>query len=291
MHKATVPLRPRRRVYGTPLGEMRSARRGDGAELVGLRAYQRGDDPRRLDQRASARASLARADDVLLVREFYSEEAARVVLVLDRSPSMQLFPPGLPWLQKPVAVQEIVRLVNDSAADARSALGALVPDGAGELRWWPPIRRPRTHEWTDSATAASVSLADMLDRLGRQPRLGRGTFIFVVSDFLEPPDEEAWWRVLARGWDPVPVVVQDPVWEQSFPAVGGVPFKVAGGGVVHVSRREASSLRKEHETRFHSTVERLRALTLEPICIDAHDRLSIHAAFARWAAGRGGRVR
>jgi uncharacterized protein (DUF58 family) len=275
---------------------MRSRRRGDGSELVGVRAYRSGDDLRRLDHRASARASRARDDDVLLVREFYAEEAAPVVLVLDRSATMRLFPEGMPWLSKPAAVREIVRLVADSAWEARSAVGC-VAAGAGEVASWRPARRARTDEWlAEDACVPAGSLARAFGTLARMPRLGAGTFVFVVSDFLDAPGEQAWWPVLARGWDAVPVVLQDPVWEQSFPAVGGVPLAVAaadgsGGRLVRVSRREAESLRAAHETRLRTILQRLRALTLEPVCVGADDPERIHLAFASWAAMRAGKLR
>ena len=54
-----------------------------------------------------------------------------------------------------------------------------------------------------------------------------GTFVFVVSDFLEPVPDSLWSEALARRWDVVPVVVQDPVWEGSFPDVGGLLVPVA----------------------------------------------------------------
>jgi uncharacterized protein (DUF58 family) len=282
----TIALLPRRRVHGTPLGDMRSGRRGDGAELVGLRDYRRGDDLRRLDHRASARASRARGEDVLFVREFYAEEAARVVVALDGSRSMQLFPASLPWLDKREAVRQIVKLVVDSAFEARAPVACLA--GAD---WWPPARRPKADEWQRETGAPPA-----LEELARKPRLGKGTFVFVVSDFLEPPSNDDWWRLLARGWDPVPVVVQDPVWEQSFPDVAGVPFPVAEADgsrprLVRIRRREARALRSAHEARFRTTLERLRSLTLEPICIGAADAASVHLAFQRWAGARGGRLR
>jgi uncharacterized protein (DUF58 family) len=282
----TIALLPRRPVHGTPLGDMRSGRRGDGAELVGLRDYRRGDDLRRLDHRASARASRARGEDVLFVREFYAEEAARVVVVLDGRPSMQLFPAGLPWLDKREAVRQIVKLVVDSAFEARAPVACLA---GGE--WWPPARRPKAEEWQRGAGAAPA-----LEELARKPRLGKGTFVFIVSDFLEPPSNDDWWKLLARGWDPVPVVVQDPVWEQSFPDVAGVPFPVAEADgsrtrLVRVSRREARALGAAHEARFRTTLERLRSLTLEPVCVGAADPGSVQLAFHRWSASRGGRLR
>jgi len=285
-HARTVALLPRRRVHGTPLGDMRSGRRGDGAELVGLRDYRRGDDLRRLDQRASARASRARGEDVLLVREFYAEEAARVVVVLDRRSSMRLFPGALPWLHKPDAVREIVKLLVSSAFEARAPMACL----AGAT-WWPPARRPRTEDW-EHDDGSPPALAE----LARTPRLGKGTFVFVVSDFLEPPSADDWWRLLARGWDPVPVVVQDPTWEQSFPDVGGVPFPVAEADgsrprLVRVTRSEARALRRSHEARLRAILERLRSLTLEPVSIGTADPAGVHLAFHRWSAARGGRLR
>ena len=54
-----------------------------------------------------------------------------------------------------------------------------------------------------------------------------GTFLFVLSDFLEPPPVAAWLEAGARRWDVVPVVIQDPLWEQSFPDVGSVVVPIA----------------------------------------------------------------
>jgi uncharacterized protein (DUF58 family) len=290
--RAPVPLLPRRRVHGTPLGDMRSARRGEGAELVGLRAYRRGDDLRRLDHRSSARLSCAKGQDVLVVREFYAEESARVVLVVDASSSMRLYGRGLPWLDKPSAVRELVRLLLESAADARSPVGFLSAGADGGVAWWPPTRRPRPAEW-EAAERGPRPLADVLGELGRLPRLGKGTFVFVVSDFLEPPGEAAWWPLLARGFDPVPVVLQDPTWEQSFPAIGGRALPVArvDGSrprLVRVSRREADRLRHDHEARRRTTFERLRALMMDPVAVDSHEPAAVGLALRRWAAARGG---
>ena len=70
--------------------------------------------------------------------------------------------------------------------------------------------------------------------LGRmRSALPSGTFLFVLSDFLEPPPVAAWLEAGARRWDVVPVVIQDPLWEQSFPDVGSVVVPIAdpaGGG-------------------------------------------------------------
>ena len=57
--------------------------------------------------------------------------------------------------------------------------------------------------------------------------------MFVLSDFLAPPPDDSWLEAVERGWDVIPVVIQDPTWEQSFPDVSGIaiPFAdVTAGG-------------------------------------------------------------
>jgi uncharacterized protein (DUF58 family) len=287
--RVPIPLVPRTRIHGTPLGELGSARRGDGVDVIGVRAYRRGDDLRRIDQRASARASWASGSDVFLVREFYAQEAPRLVVVVDTAPTMQLYPAGLPWLRKPLALRQVVDHLLDSALEARASVGCL---RAGA--WWPPLRRPRPQEWLAACT--SGPLASDLETLAAFPRLGKGTFVFVVSDFLEPPAEDAWLGLLARGWDPVPVVLQDPTWERSFPTVGGrtIPISEADGSATHLvrlTRRECAALRAEHEARFEATVDAFRALSLEPVCVDSHDDAAVHRALSDWAAARAGGLR
>ena len=46
----------------------------------------------------------ARLSDDFIVREHFSEESPRVVLVVDRRPSMSLYPIEFPWLHKPAVV-------------------------------------------------------------------------------------------------------------------------------------------------------------------------------------------
>src|SRR5882672_10612843 len=99
----TFPLVPRRRLIGLAFGSVRSARRGLGSDVAGSRPYHPGDDVDSIDWNASAKLSAARFSDEFIVRERFAEEAPRVVVVADRRPAMQLFPPELPWLSKPAA--------------------------------------------------------------------------------------------------------------------------------------------------------------------------------------------
>ena len=49
-----------------------------------------------------------------------------------------------------------------------------------------------------------------------------GTFVFVLSDFIPTPPSDTWLAAIENRWDLVPVVIQDPTWEQTFPEVSGV---------------------------------------------------------------------
>src|SRR5205085_4923771 len=118
--------------------------------------------------------------------------------------------------------------------------------------------------------------------------LPTGSFVFVVSDCLEPLDRRAWARMLERRWDVVPVVVQDPIWERSFPKVEGlvVPFAdplTSAVTSVRLGWHEAAQLREANERRWRTLLADFRSVGLEPVVVDSHEPAEISAAFLRWA--------
>ena len=289
----TFPLAPRRRFAGLPFGGMNSLRRGTGSDVAGSRPYQPGDPTHSIDWNASARISSAQGSDQFILREYFAEEAPRVVVVWDRRPSMSLFPRPLPWLDKPAAARTAAQLVAEATLAARGFLGYL-DHGSPHETWV----QPRTHhELPDAAAneafaAPEDSVARAFDFLARlHPPLPPGTFVFVVSDFLAPPSEDEWVAALERRWDIVPVVVQDPVWERSFPEVGGVvmPFfdQTTGKFVaVRLTDREAGSKRAENEARAGALIGDLRALDLGPVLVTSTNRDEIFQGFLQWADER-----
>jgi hypothetical protein len=115
--------------------------------------------------------------------------------------------------------------------------------------------------------------------------------VFVLSDFLMELPDAVWISALERRWDIVPVVIQDPVWERSFPDVGGisVPFydETSGRFVpVRLTQREALRQRVEHEARANELLARLRSLDLGPVLVTTSDRGDIFQAFLEWADER-----
>ncbi len=290
---ATFPLIPRRRVLGLPFGGLHSARRGLGSDVAGTRPYLPGDDIDRIDWAASARLSLARGSDEFVVREHFAEEAPRVVVLADRRPSMSVFGDGWPWLQKPQALAHAVGLIGESAVAARGLLGYL-DEAEGELFWRPP-RSDRELGGLDldrGWRAPDDTLSRGLAHLARQRRdLPAGTFVFCLSDFLVQPGRDDWLQALERQWEVVPVVIQDPVWDQTFPDVSGVTLRYvdAGSGrpaTVALTEREARERRTAHETRREELLDELRALDLDPVLVDSHEHRDVVSAFLAWADQR-----
>ena len=291
MAVGVFPLVPRRRVIGLAFGGIRSVRRGSGSDVAGSRRYVPGDDLAWIDWAASARLSAARDTDEFIVRELFADEAPHVVLVADRRPSMEIHASPLRRLDKPAALHGCLSLIDDSARVVRSLTG-YVDQADGEIYWRPPrsdraARPDALDERPFNAPAETVSRG--LEHLVRQRReLPTQSFVFVLSDFLVPPDEYPWRRALEQRWELVPVIVQDPVWERSFPDIGGlsVPYADPASGAVvpvYLTRAEAERLREEHEARYGELLRLFRSHGTEPVVIDSHDPGDVLAAFLRWA--------
>jgi hypothetical protein len=303
-----VPLLPRRRLIGSVFGGHTSIRRGEGSDVTGSRPYQPGDHYHSIDWKSSARLSSLRGDDQFIVRERYDEEMPRVVIVCDRRPEMGLYPPELPWLDKPLAVRWIVRILTASAVNHRGLVGYLdyashgEEASAGSPFWRGP--RAQASAWRgDLIEVTAGYLADGFDAppdnltraLGFLDVVGGsvpiGSFVFVVSDFLVTPAHGSWAAAVERGWDVVAVVVQDPVWEQSFPPLGGVLVPVldaSTGRLLHVrmTAREAIDRRATNEARVEGLLGDLTRLGLDPILVSSDDPGAIRGEVLAWAERR-----
>jgi uncharacterized protein (DUF58 family) len=293
--RLAFPLVSRRRLAGSPLGTQRSVRRGRGSETAGTRAYLPGDPIATIEWWASARLSAARGSDEFIVRERFAEEAPVVAIVLDQRPSMGIYRLPSPWLDKPAATAIAVRAVVESADAIRGVVGAFdgTPTGSGfvlptrgrariVLR---SLERPRFDAPDDSLDAAVWRLAQ------RRGQLPAGSFVFVISDFLGSFADAS--RALLRSLrcEVVPVVVQDPTWERSYPDVWGVLLPlvdVATGaaGSARLTRREVAERRRAHEARFDGLVRRFRTAGMDPVILDEANPDLIHEAFLGWAARR-----
>jgi hypothetical protein len=267
--------------------------------VAGSRPYRPGDDMHAIDWAASARLSAAHDADEFVVREKFAEEAPRVVIVCDRRPAMALYPEALPWLSKPQAMRVAGSLIADSTVRTRGAIGYLdYARGDPEPFWRPPTAKSELWRVKEShlawpqfdAPADNLRLA--LEHLRRlRGVLPPGSFVFVLSDFLVSPPDDVWLGASERRWDVVPVVVQDPTWEASFPELSSVvvPFADAATGRVRrlrLTRREALERRELHEERHAQILRGFRALGIEPVVVASSEAEDVLTAFLTWADQR-----
>lgn len=292
--RLTFPLVSRRRVAGLSFGTMRSVRRGSGSDVAGSRPYRPGDDVYAIDWAASARLSTAVGSDEFIVRERFAEDAPRIVIARDRRPEMSYFGAPLPWLDKPLAMRNVIELVLASAGAAGGFVGYL--DYADGLpHWRQPKGERKLIEIRDERLWSSEygGPPDWLDRsiehlASHQRAVTPGTFVFVLSDFVPLPSRDALLTAVEHRWDLVPVVIQDPTWEQSFPDVSGVvvPLRDPRSGrafPVRLRRKEVRRRKAANEARTRDLLDMLRSLDLDPVLVTSSDRADILAAFLMWA--------
>ena len=199
---------------------------------------------------------------------------------------MGICPPGLPFLHKDAAAAVARELIEDSVAESRGLIGLLEIDARdGVVGWCPPAsgrrhagrRRPRG---AASATRLPTASRTMFEFLTLHRRaVPSASFVFVLSDFIEPTPLATWEWALDRGWDVVPVVVQDPTWEQGFPDVDRLVLPLADpdGRVrpVRLEKGESQRWRERHEARLDGLVDGLRSLGIEPVLVSEEDRTHV----------------
>ena len=117
----------------------------------------------------------------------------------------------------------------------------------------------------------------------------RGRCIFLQRRQEMP--RETWSRVTERRWDVVPVVVQDPIWDRSFPDVAGlvVPFVDPASGErvrVRLSEGEVADLRAANEQRLDGLRGMFREAGIEPVELTSDRPQEILAVFLAWADRR-----
>ncbi|MDX6526316.1 MAG: hypothetical protein QOI43_1827 [Gaiellales bacterium] len=293
--RLAFPLISRRRLVGSPFGTQRSSRRGRGSETAGTRPYLPGDPIATIEWIASARLSAAHGADEFIVRERFAEEAPVVAIVLDRRPSMGIYEPPSPWLDKPRAVSIAVRAIVESA-DAARAVVALFGDSKPSSRLLQPARGREQLVATRVERSGFDAPDDTLDRAvdalaRRRASLPAGSFVFLISDFLGSLEPASRARLRSLGADIAPVIVQDPTWERSFPVVPGVllpTIDVATGAArpVRLSRHESAGRRDAHEERYAGLVRRFRRAAMDPVTLDEAEPEAIHRAFLAWAERR-----
>jgi uncharacterized protein (DUF58 family) len=293
----TIPLFPRRRLLGSASGGATSIRRGGRADIASSRPYQPGDPLRAIDWNASARLSSARQSDEFIVRERFAEEMPTVVLVADRRPEMALYGAQLPFLSKPAAMRAAARILVASAVAQRALVAYLDHE-----TWEPP--RPQADVWSTTPqervdayldgdfSAPEGTVQRSLEFLADvRSSLPLGSFVFVLSDFIALTPLGTWAYAVNHGWDVVPVIIQDPVWEQSFPQIDGVLISLADARRgrarrVRLDADEVAARRAENEARLAALQHGFLRLDLDPVLVSHHDESLVHATLLAWTQTR-----
>jgi uncharacterized protein (DUF58 family) len=299
--RQTFPLVPRRRLVGLSFGTIATRRRGSGSDISGSRPYEPGDPVASIDWFATARLSAARGQDEFVVHQRTADEAPRVALVSDRRPAMRIYDDDLPWLSKRRALTEAATAIAVSATTARCDLAwidfAGADDRDGEPYWLAPGRRDRLGLVLDREEHASFDAPDdgvarALDFLARRRSdLPSGSFVFVLSDFLAPTPAGTWLDARSQGWDVVPVIIQDPTWEHSFPEIASVlvPFVDPASGMlaaVRMSPGEVADRRAVNERRHDELLEMFASFGFDPVSVESSDPDEVDRAFVEWAETR-----
>jgi uncharacterized protein (DUF58 family) len=196
-----------RRLDGRVAGGYRTAHRGTGTDLVGLREYTEGDDARFIDWNVTARLNEPQ------IRVFTEDRELTAWLVLDRSASMTVGPPGR---GKDDVLSELALVLARLFGRGGNRVGALLYDtglydaglyDTGAVRIVPPgtgrrhalrigAELARTADAGRSRTGqhgSTTNLAAMLDAVAKLAR--RRALIVVISDFIGDGD---WGRSLLR---------------------------------------------------------------------------------------------
>src|ERR1700744_2293238 len=179
---------------GRVAGGYRTGQRGPGTDLAGLRAYVEGDDARHIDWNVTARLNEPQ------LRVFNEDRELTVWLVLDRSASMTVGPPGR---GKHDVLSELAVVLARMFGQGGNQVGALLYDN-GTVRTVPPGsgRRHVLHIAAGLGRAgpakarsrgSTTDLAAMRDAVAKLAR--RRSLIIVISDFIGDGD---WERSLLR---------------------------------------------------------------------------------------------
>jgi uncharacterized protein (DUF58 family) len=221
-----IEIRTRRLVNDSFAGEYHAIFKGRGMEFDEVRPYQAGDEVRTIDWNVTARTGQ------LFVKRYVEERELTVMLLVDASAS-GLF--GTVNRFKREIAAELAAVLAFSAISNNDKVGLLVFTDQIELFISP--RKGRRHvlrlirdllafEPTGSGTDLRLAL-DTINRV-----LKRRSIVFLISDFLTPPERyRSVLQISNRRHDVIAVTLSDPR-EWAWPRVGLVALEDAETGQV-----------------------------------------------------------
>ncbi len=251
-------------VAETFAGEYLSVFKGQGIEFAEVRRYIPGDDIRSIDWNVSARTG------GVFVKKFNEERELSVVIACDVSAS-QFF--GSQGRFKSEAALELAAVFAFSAIKNNDKVGLLLFSDKIEL--YIPPKKGKRHvlriirellAFTPQSGGTNISLC--LDTLNRM--IKRKGILLFISDFIDA-DYEKSFKLAARKFDLVPVIVGDPL-EFYLPrlraAVNFEGFESGLSGCFNLSSEAARRLTEERARYRQKALQLFNACGTEFISID-----------------------
>lgn len=221
-----IDLRTRRRVRNSFAGAYESVYKGRGLVFSSVRPYIPGDDVRSIDWKVTARTGEP------YIKQHIEDRELTLMLIIDGSPSV-LF--GTQDQQKRDFAAELGAILAYAASMNNDRAGLLI--FSDRIEHYIPPRKGRNHILrlirdllTIETTGSGSDLAMALRTVNRV--LTRDAILFVLSDFLYPPETYAsQLRMTGKQHDAAAIVLTDPL-EESFPDVGLLTLRDSETGAI-----------------------------------------------------------
>jgi uncharacterized protein (DUF58 family) len=238
-----IEIRTRRLVNSSFAGEYHAVFKGRGMEFDEVRPYQPGDEVRTIDWNVTARTG------DLFVKRYVEERELTVMLLVDASASGQF---GTVNRFKREIAAELAAVLAFSAITNNDKVGLLVFTDQIELYITPRKGRRHVLRLIRDLLAFQPQGRNTNLKLGLETlnhMLKRRSIIFLVSDFLSPPNGySSILQVSNRRHDIIAVTVSDPR-EMSWPDVGLVALEDAETGQVQLVDTGSRQWRRAFEER------------------------------------------
>ena len=212
-----IEIRTKHLVEAVFAGQSESVFKGRGIEFADVRPYVAGDEVRDIDWNVTARLGEP------FVKRFVDEKELTVLLVVDVSGSLDF---GSQSDSKREMAAELGSLLAFAALKNEGRVGLVlfsdqlelyVPPRRGRTQVLRLVRELLTHESQGTGTQWQAGL-EFVNRVMR-----RRAVVFVISDFLTPPDGRLF-RITRRRHDLIGLWLEDPR-EVELPEAGWVEFE------------------------------------------------------------------
>ncbi len=233
-----IEMQARKLATATFAGQYRSSFRGQGLDFDDFREYLPGDEPRFIDWKVTARTGTP------YIRKFHEEREQVLLLAVDTSGSMGYA--SVPDSKLEYAAQ-MAAVLAYSAVQNGDKVGLLL-FGRQPHFYLPPAKgmkqclRIVREILSAPAGGQDDTMEAVASEILRTQR--KSAMVFLISDFLQQPDQQAVGRLAFRH-ELIPVRVNDPA-ELELPEAGRIFFRDPESGELLEGDLADASLRAAH---------------------------------------------